>query len=202
MRIWILALMTAVVVSGPAQAHKVIASVFASGDHIEGEVGFSNGDVAVDTLVEIFDGEGNKMGETKTDDEGFFTFMPTQRTVHVFRANLGAGHIAEARMEIEELPVLGSGASNSAPATAQPAATAPSSVAPKSDAAPAVVTDAQRALLADLIHHEINPLRREIAAYKEKNNLQTILGGIGYILGLFGIGFYIVARRRNNAQQA
>jgi nickel transport protein len=42
---------------------------------------------------------------------------------------------------------------------------------------------------------ETKPLRKEIAAYKEKNDLQTILGGIGYIIGLFGIGFYIAARR-------
>lgn len=35
-----------------ALAHKVIASVYASGDVIEGEIGFSNGDMAPNELVE------------------------------------------------------------------------------------------------------------------------------------------------------
>ena len=39
-------------------------------------------------------------------------------------------------------------------------------------------------------------LEAEIAAYREHNDFQTILGGIGYIVGLFGLGFYLAARRR------
>lgn len=53
-----------------------------------------------------------------------------------------------------------------------------------------------RAMIAEAVRDEIRPLRREIAAYREHNSLQTILGGIGYILGLFGLGFYLAARRK------
>jgi nickel transport protein len=45
------------------------------------------------------------------------------------------------------------------------------------------------------VRDELRPLRREITAYKEKNDLQSILGGIGYIFGFFGIAYYIAARR-------
>ena len=51
-----------------------------------------------------------------------------------------------------------------------------------------------RAMIAEAVRDEVKPLRREIAAYKEKNDLQAVLGGIGYIVGLFGIGFYLAAR--------
>ena len=58
------------------------------------------------------------------------------------------------------------------------------------------LTVAERDAIAEAVRNEVRPLRREIAAYKEKNDLQTILGGIGYIAGLFGVGFYVAARRR------
>ncbi len=46
---------------------------------------------------------------------------------------------------------------------------------------------------------ELRAIKREIAALKTAMNephLKDILGGIGYILGLFGIAFYVHARRR------
>lgn len=47
--------------------------------------------------------------------------------------------------------------------------------------------------------NEMRAVKREIAALKTAMNepgLKDILGGIGYILGLFGIAFYVHARRR------
>lgn len=181
----------------PAWAHKVIAAVYTSGDVIEGEIGFSNGDMAADTLVEVLDGDGNKIGETKTDADGFFVFQPTQAVTHVFRANLGAGHIAEVRLALDEMSNIagvelpretGDGSGIGAQAAA------PASMATGS----APLTDAQRELIADVVRQEVKSLRREIAEYKDKHDLQTILGGIGYILGLFGVGFYFAARNRLN----
>ena len=80
---------------------------------------------------------------------------------------------------------------------------APEPVAPAATtaAAPGVaLSDADRAEIARIVRDEMRPLRREIAAYREKNDLQTILGGMGYILGLFGLGFYIAARRQLKTQ--
>jgi nickel transport protein len=60
----------------------------------------------------------------------------------------------------------------------------------------AALSASERQVIAQVVRDEIRPLRREIAAYKDHNNLQTILGGIGYIVGLFGLGFYLAARRK------
>lgn len=177
----------------PAFAHKVIASVYPSGDVIEGDIGFSNGDMAFDVVVEVFDAAGNKLGETKTNADGVFTYKPTQRVPLVFRANLGAGHVAEVRMRADELPgveVTGSSAASTAndkPA-AGPVASANVDVA-------ALMAE-QRKMIDEAVQRQVTPLRREIMAYQEKTNLQAILGGIGYILGLFGIGFYFAGRRK------
>ncbi|MGQ3676213.1 cobalt ABC transporter permease [Xanthobacter sp. TB0139] len=176
--------------STPAFAHKVIASVYAEGDVISGDIGFSNGDMAQDVPVEIFDPQGNRLGEVKTDEDGLFTFRPTRAVAHIFRANLGGGHVAEVRMEADELPAISGAAPAAAPAVQAGAA------ASLEETPTALTMAAQEKLIATVVQKQIVPLRREIAAYQEKTNLQNVLGGIGYILGLFGLGFYLAARRK------
>ncbi|MCV6597956.1 MAG: cobalt ABC transporter permease, partial [Mangrovicoccus sp.] len=60
----------------PALAHKVIAGVFPAGEAIEGELGFSNGEMAVDTEVVVAGPDGNELGRVRTDEDGFFLFKP------------------------------------------------------------------------------------------------------------------------------
>ncbi|WP_418594800.1 cobalt ABC transporter permease [Ponticoccus sp. (in: a-proteobacteria)] len=171
----------------PALAHKVIASVFPSGDAIEGEIGFSNGTMAVGETVTVFGPDGAELGTAVTDADGFFVFTPAQPVAHRFHANLGAGHVADVTMPAEEVAAI-LGQEPLSPRTPEAAAEPPASGA--------ALSDQQRATLAGIVRDEMRPLRREIAAYREKNDLQSILGGMGYIAGLFGLGFYLAARRK------
>jgi nickel transport protein len=184
-----LALMALFLSTSSASAHKVIMSVYKSGDVVEGELGFSNGDMAADQLVEVFDEQGNKLGETTTDADGYFTYAQTTSVTHVFRAELGSGHIGEATMTATELPNAAGGATASTGASGGASQTAETGAV-------------DEAVVAKMLRDELRPLRREIAAYKEKNDLQTILGGIGYIVGLFGFAMYIAARRKLNGAAA
>lgn len=193
-----------VALASPAEAHKVVASVYGNGHTIEGEIGFSNGDMAANTTVEVFDDAGNRLGEAQTDADGVFEYTPKSAVTHVFRANLGAGHVAETVMDKADVAkILGSSAS--APAAGPSGVAVPVATAPLAGAqAPAGVavaslTAEEREAIATAVREETKPLRKEIAAYKEKNDLQTILGGIGYIIGLFGVGFYMAARKRLQA---
>lgn len=182
----------------PAVAHKVVAGAYASGNTIEGEIGFSDGSMAKDVLVEVTAEDGTKLGETRTKDDGTFVFTPTQRVTHVFHADLGGGHVADFRVEASDLPgsLAAAGATGAAvaPTGAKEAAAQPSTAG----AAATSVTDAQKAALAEAVRNEVRPLRREIIALKEKNDLQSIIGGIGYIAGLFGLWFFLAARRKTS----
>lgn len=175
----------------PALAHKVIAGVFPAGDAIEGELGFSNGDMATDQEVIVYGPDGMELGRTVTDSDGFFLYSPTKPVAHTFKADLGAGHVADVTMPAKEVAeILGVAAE-----IVETAAT----VAPAGGSATLAVaslSDEERAIIAKAVRDETRPLRREIAAYREHNDLQSILGGIGYIVGLFGIGFYFAARKK------
>lgn len=175
----------------PALAHKIIVGVFPAGDSIEGELGFSNGDMAESQEVIVYGPDGAELGRTLTDTDGFFLYTPTESVEHTFKADLGAGHVAEVTMSAANVgAIMGVEAR-----VAETAAT----IDPKGGTAQVTVaslTDEERAAIAQAVRDETRPLRREIAAYREHNDLQTILGGIGYIIGLFGIGFYIAARKK------
>jgi nickel transport protein len=177
----------------PAAAHKVIFAIFKSGDVVEGELGFSNGDMSSGAVIEAFDSAGNKIGEAITDADGFFVYAPTQAITHIFKADMGAGHVAEAEMTADDIAdILGVAAAEETVAksitAASPTATGGVTVAS--------LSSEERLAIAEAVRDEMRPLRRELAAYREKNDLQTILGGLGYIFGLFGLYFYIAARRR------
>ncbi|MFV0513231.1 MAG: cobalt ABC transporter permease [Jhaorihella sp.] len=177
----------------PALAHKVIAGVFASGSAIEGEFGFSNGDMAADQEVIVTGPDGAELGRTMTDSDGFFVYRPTAPVAHTFFADLGAGHVAQASMSAEEVAGIMGVAAAAAPTAPAPV---PAEAAASGGVTVAALTDDERQVIAKAVRDEMRPLRREIAAYREHNDFQTILGGIGYIVGLFGLAFYLAARRK------
>jgi len=177
----------------PALAHKVIAGVFPAGDAIEGELGFSNGDMAVGQEVVVYGPDGAELGRTVTDEDGFFLYSPTSPVAHTFTADLGAGHVAKVVMPAEEVAdIMGVVAELVEP----PVAASDGPVEGATVVTVASLSDEERQEISKAVRDELRPLRREIAAYREKNDLQSILGGIGYIIGLFGFGFYLAARKK------
>ncbi|GAA6188321.1 cobalt ABC transporter permease [Litorivita sp. NS0012-18] len=202
-RRWILSALLLCAMAAPVSAHKVIASIYAAGARLEGEIGFSNGVFAADTVIYVRAGDGAPLGEVVTDAEGFFTFTPTRAVAHVFHADLGAGHVVNARVEIEDLPRGLREGSAPAPLAAAGGGGADASGAglawqqgAGASGGAAALAGADRAALSQLLQDELRPLKREVAALKEVRSMQDILGGIGYIAGLFGLGFYIAARRK------
>ncbi|CUH80805.1 hypothetical protein [Tropicibacter naphthalenivorans] len=169
----------------PALAHKVLASVFPSGSAIEGEIGLSNGDMAQGLEITVTGPDGGLLGRTVTDQDGFFLFTPTQAVSHTFYGNMGSGHVAKITMpEAEVAAIMGQTVPAPAPET------------PDAPTARVTVRADTREAIAQIVRDEIRPLRREIVLSREEQDFQSILGGIGYIVGLFGLGFYIAARRK------
>ncbi|WP_421867374.1 hypothetical protein [Motiliproteus sp.] len=165
-----------------ALAHNVIGGVYAIGDQIEGEIGFSNGEMAQQgTLVRITDADGRELGQVSTDAEGFFVFKATQRVEHRFFADLGSGHVVEMALPREQLPETLAGGASAQVKTATDTST------PNPEA---IDLQQLQPLIEQAVARQVAPLRKELAAYKEKASLQDILGGIGYIFGLCGLGIW------------
>ncbi len=175
-------------------AHKVIFDVWPSNGVIEGELGFSNGDMAVNQAIDVLDVNDQQLGSVVTDDDGFFVYTPVHATGHYFVVDLGAGHVGKAYLPVDEFAA--------AAGLQQVVKASPS----KASSAPVVVekgTTEQQEIMDELanLSADVRQLRKEIRAYKEKNDLQNILGGLGFILGLSGVGYYFAARRKLEQQK-
>lgn len=166
----------------PVYAHNVVGGVYAIGNQIEGEIGFSNGDMAGQgTEIKVSDTQGNLLGMVETDSEGLFVFTAQQRIDHQFFANLSSGHVLELVLPADELP------------ESLPGGNAVSNVDMSQTSTPVNFTGDQialRQMIEKAVAKQVKPLRKELAEYKEKASLQDVIGGIGYIFGLCGIGIW------------
>jgi nickel transport protein len=179
----------------PVQAHRL--NVFASVDGavIRGSVYFQGMIPARNAPVTVLDADGALLAETVADDAGHFAFEATWRVDHRIVADLSDGHRATFVIAAAQLP------------PSLPVPSEPSQPAPEADksanAAGAEATQqamppeaAIEAIVDAAVARHVGPLRQQIAAYQDKIRWNDVLGGIGYIVGMTGLAFYFLARRR------
>jgi nickel transport protein len=77
-------------------------------------------------------------------------------------------------------------------------AATPTATATAATAATAGRLDTERleTAVAAAVQRELAPLKRQLAAREQEADLQALIGGIGYICGIFGVLFFVYARRQ------
>ena len=180
-----------------AQAHNVIAGAYVDGLLIEGEIGLSNGEMALPGLVvDVMDSAGNKIAETRTGEDGLFSYQATQAMQHRFRADMGAGHIADIVVEAEEFAVdTVVETTDTQPPTTSPSLTSTTPGTEITSPLTAIGPQQLESLIRRAVSQQIKPLQKELRAYKEKVMLRDIAGGLGFIIGLFGIAAWFTSRK-------
>lgn len=206
--------------AAPAHAHKVILFAAVQGRTVTGEVYYQGGSPARDVTVTVTTPDGETLGTLTTDADGKFIYRPDARqSLHII-ADAGMGHHAEYVVRKEELPqdlpesrAAGNAdtKSDAADDARIPAATSGHGHDPNGAVHtheheatahshdPAELGHAHR---SDEVGHaaveqQVAALRRDLDRWRARLRLQDILGGIGYILGIFGLWAYVVARRRS-----
>ena len=171
-----------------ANAHKIKIFAMAEGETVTGYAYAPGGVRLPNNTIEIFDANHQKIGETKTNTNGTFSFSPQERSNLSFELDTGDGHRTSFLISAEELPAT-------LPTTASPSTTPepppPTKTRPTANATPELATMIDKA-----IAHNIRPLREQIEGYEQKIRLHDILGGIGYIMGLLGIFAYLKAGKK------
>ncbi len=164
--------------SPPAFAHALHLVAEGDGTVIRGRAYYQGGSPAVGAQVLAFSPEGRKLGETRTDADGAFTLPASYRCDHRLLVVTGDGHGAEFRLPAAELS-----------ASLPP---------PGGEAAPPGETAAAADELT-AIRSQLASLREQLAGYEQRTRLRDVIGGIGYIVGVAGVAFYIAARRAERA---
>ncbi len=167
---------------GAAHAHKVNMFAHVEGDKVRVEGYFSDGKRAEKSRIQVFAPDGERLLEGTADDEGVFVFDVPRISDLRITLYAGVGHRAEYTVSEAEL----AGTANTA--AADPVATA-SSVA--AGIAPAEVD----AMVRKAVGEALLPVMRSLSELKEQRGFSDIVGGIGFIIGVLGVFFYVKARR-------
>ena len=185
---FIILFLTIVVLTGshvPALAHKVMIFAWVEGDTVFTESKFSGGKKAVNAPVVIFDKDGKKLLEGKTDNKGEFSFkIPKVSDLRIV-LDAGMGHKAE--WTVPESDIREAGAileKNSA-------------VGSSGSIAVGLSKEEVRKIVEDSLDKKLRPILRMITESRNtKPSLTEIIGGIGYIFGLMGVALYFISKKK------
>ena len=182
----------------PVFAHKLYVYAQLKGTLIQGRVYFP-GDVPARKIDVIArDPSGRELDRTTTDDDGKFTFTAREHVDHYLVAETPDGHgggpyIVHAAEFSGRLPAK-------SPTTESGSQVAAQSMDHASVPAASTGNENEQATVAiqlTELRTQLDELRQQIFESDERLRFRDILGGIGFILGLAGVAFYMKARQRS-----
>lgn len=191
-------LLLGMVFSGSALAHKVNMFANVEGGRIVVEGYFADGKKAKDATIQVFAPDGTKLLQGKADGEGIFSFDVPQVTDLRISLYAGMGHRTEYTVPAAELQGA-AGAAGSATAGDGLAGDGMETPTASSPAATSAAVDPAeiRAIVQQAVGESLTPVMRSISELKEQKSFSDIVGGIGFIVGLLGIFFYLKARKES-----
>jgi len=174
-----------------AFAHKVNIFAYVEGDKVYTESYFNDGKKCVDSKIEAFDNQGNKLLEGLTDGEGMFYFeIPPGDGDLKLVLTASMGHRAEYIIRADELRDIKGLMEENIKEPVSAVSTEVSSFDLKEI----------QLLIEDALDEKLKPVTKEMREIKksqeDKISLTEIIGGIGYIIGIFGIVAYFLSRKR------
>lgn len=169
-------------------AHKVIIFAYVEGDRVYTESYFSDGKKCMNSKIEVFNNRGDKLLEGLTNGEGEFSFeVPSEDGDLKIVLTAGMGHRAEYSISADEIR-------GSTGLIKEESEEPLSIVSPETSS---VDLKEIQSIIEDTLDEKLKPIMREIKKFQEDKISSTeIIGGIGYIIGIFGIIAYFLSRKR------
>lgn len=192
LKIFLITSIIMVSISTIALAHKVNLFAYAEDGVVYTESYFSDGRKVVNSMIEVFDAKNDTLLLTgKTDNNGEFSFRIPQATGLRIVLTASMGHKNEYLLSEDEVREASSGGKPSVKALPE------SAKKERKEAAPENLTQVYdrelETIVEQVIEKKTAPIMKKLTKIEEqmqKPSLQEILGGVGYILGLMGIGIY------------
>ncbi|MFZ5448970.1 MAG: hypothetical protein ACOZFS_10085 [Thermodesulfobacteriota bacterium] len=186
--------------STPALAHRVLIFAYAEGDTIHTESKFVPDTPVRQGKILVMDKKTDKVLLTgQTDDQGKFSFkIPAEAAAQKLDLNIvveaAMGHRGEWLLKADKYLTGTTPGSPAASALASPTGpAAPSGQAPNLD------QPALEAALNKALERQLGPINEKLTELTlHRTSLTDIIGGIGYILGLFGLLAYFQSKRKKN----
>jgi nickel transport protein len=191
----------------PARAHRVLVFAYAEGDTIHTESKFVSDTPVRQGKILVLDAKtGRELLTGQTDDQGKFSFkIPAAAAAEKMDLKIvteaAMGHRGEWLLKADSY--LGGAKPASGPAPAPKAPITPAAtVSPAAPEAKAANLDQQalEVALNKALERQLAPINERLAELSmHRTTLTDILGGIGYILGFFGLWAYFQSKRQKDS---
>lgn len=187
--------------SAPLRAHALHLFAGAEGERITGHAYFSNGTPAPGAAIEVITADGTVVSEATADSSGDFSIPVSERADFSVVASLPDGHRAAFLITADELtsalPMRQQADADAAPAVADGTEGSSVSLADPHDTA-TLDRETLEAIVDEAVARQVRPLRQDVHAYQAEIRMRDVLGGLGYILGIAGVAFFVLGRRQRN----
>jgi nickel transport protein len=189
----------------PCYAHKINVFATVEGETIVGYAYSRGGERIRNQVVILQNSQEERLEETTTNDNGEFSFPVTQRDDYSVVMELADGHRASFTITSDEfpetLPLSTPGSERENTVEAPPDVSIASEVTGETHTSGflpqrGISLEELERIIDTSVSRQIRPLREQLEAYETKIRLHDTLGGIGYIVGVAGIAFYIFGLRK------
>ena len=175
-------------------AHKVNVFAWVEGDMVFVEGYYPGGKKAQNSLVEVYNSRGEKLLEGRTNKKGEFSFkIPAKDDLRIV-LTASMGHKNDFTIAAGDLGGL------------EPSSKESITTTTKADAPPSATTvDMSRlqVMIDEALDRKLDPVIKLIRnTRKDGPGVTEIVGGIGYIMGLFGLVMYFKSRNKGTRHKA
>jgi len=195
----LIGLVLLILLSSNGLAHKVNLFAYAENGMVHTESYFSDGKKVMDSTVEVFDAKSNKLLLSgKTDKNGEFSFKIPQATGLRIVLTASMGHKNEYLLSEDEVrDAIGIA---KLPEKAPPEKMETEKRQAPPERATQTYDNQLEAIVEHVVEKKTAPIMKKLIKIEEqmqKPSLQDIIGGLGYIIGLMGIGIYFKYKRKS-----
>lgn len=169
-------------------AHRVNIFTQVERDSVIGQCYYNDGTPVRKQKVEVFSSSDGKLLELETDSAGYFRFAPPVKADLKIVLYAGMGHQSETTVKASDLPEMKNIHVEKPKITRK--------TAEAKDEKPVVDEESIRRIVEDVVDEKFNALRELIVKQMRSTSLIAIIGGIGYIVGIFGLLFFLRYRKR------
>lgn len=173
-------------------AHKVNIFAYQEADTVYTESYFSDGTKVKDGIVEVYDRQGTKLLEGKTDENGEFDFKLLKKDDLKIVLLTSLGHKNSYTLSADELAGI----------IVTEKAQQPELKEFKAKEATPVDLEQIKRIIDTSLDEKLKPIMRELAKAQQKGvSFTQVIGGIGYIFGLMGIILYFLSKKKKGEKK-
>lgn len=180
-------------------AHKVNVFAYAENGMVYTESYFNDGRKVIDSTIEVFDARNNILLLTgKTDKNGEFSFKIPEATGLRIVLTASMGHKNEYLLTEDEVrDAIGVA---KVPEKSPPEKMETEKRQAPPERATQIYDDQLQLLVEQVVEEKTAPIMKKLLKIEkqmQKPSLRDIIGGLGYILGLMGIGIYFRHKKKS-----